>query len=416
MAINSDENLELLVQPPLPPPIPPGNDLITLNNQNSILMHRLVGLIHWLLHDTRLFGFKKVTQVNVVKPGNQNLANTEYGSSHSGHSSLHMDNVTTSPISSPVLNSSQKLKTQNKSQDNTDPVIAQKNRELYIPTTPTDLILWMLTTPKYRAMKVVYILFRFLDNGIFILIIVTTITKFELRWPTDDEMVLYGALFIESWYDIMVYTELYWNLQRLRVHIGVILYALYAVSILLRNGVPGLDDKMREKYQQETAVIWWVVGLRFFSFVFECLADTGIDMVAHNDLLKLNLNEMVAEISESCCVLPDWLQKTRVDIRELCKLPQDYVYVGSIFVWGMGSVYTEKVWEANRIHQGWIVACFALPGIVSGLVLLLVLGLYYICKIISFLFCWGYTKLCTKSGTDKKNSNWNNWCKELTDF
>lgn len=102
--------------------------LVTFNNQDSVLMSMFVPIygLLCLFNDNRIFGFRRSQ------------------TSDETSSSLNEQNV----------------------------------------------ILYLLTTPKYRAMSVMYLIFRLLDNSSFLLIIVLSIMNADLTIPTADDVAL----------------------------------------------------------------------------------------------------------------------------------------------------------------------------------------------------------------------------------
>lgn len=179
-----------------------------------------------------------------------------------------------------------------------------------------NMILSILTTPKYRAMSSMYLIFRLLDNLTFLLIIVLSLMKLEFKFPTLAELALFSAIGIEIFYDIMLYTHKYWILNRLSVYIGLVLYMAYAGIIFWKKNSGAYNEE-----QLQLVVV--VLSIRFVVFVLEELVDIAIDGELHNDLLKLHKKNVQPEIAAD----PDndTVQQNQIDVRSplLSKGPKE---------------------------------------------------------------------------------------------
>lgn len=70
-------------------------------------------------------------------------------------------------------------------------------------TEEQNLLLSMLTTPKYRAMNAMYILFHMLDNLLLLATIVLCFIYHQLITPTEYQMYLLSAIGLELFYDVL---------------------------------------------------------------------------------------------------------------------------------------------------------------------------------------------------------------------
>lgn len=192
---------------------------VTFNNQNSVLLSMTVPEYELLclLHDNRIFAFKR-----------------EQASDDASSSSSNEQNV--------VLN--------------------------------------LLTTPKYRAMSAMYIIFRLLDNITLLSIIVLSIINGGLTTPTPANLALFSAIGLEVFYDVMLQTNKYWILERLSIYIGIVLYGLY-------TGIVAWKNSHGDYKPDDLEIAIAVLITRFAAFFFEECVDIAIDGELHNDLLKL---------------------------------------------------------------------------------------------------------------------------------
>lgn len=146
----------------------------------------------------------------------------------------------------------------------------------------------LLTTPKYRSMGFMYVVFQLFDNLNLVLIVVLTVVDLEepvqgtltasasyikLSYPSTAEYVLLGALGLELFYDVMLFTHRFWILQRLSIYVGVFLYAAYGVIIYL-NYLSG-DYKTPREFH----IVLGVLVLRSTAFIMEECVDLMVDGV-----------------------------------------------------------------------------------------------------------------------------------------
>jgi len=146
------------------------------------------------------------------------------------------------------------------------------------------LILGLLTTARYRAMKFLYSGYHLIDNSSFLFLIVMSFYNWSITWSMSSrEKGVFTAIGVEAFYDIMVYTHRYWILQRLSFCIGLLLYSIYFTLLTSMHLYP---DNNPEGFEPKIALI--ALGVRFGAFLFEKLVDVAIDIQLHNDLIKLN--------------------------------------------------------------------------------------------------------------------------------
>jgi hypothetical protein len=319
-----------------------------------------------------------------------------------------------------------------------------------------NVLLNLLTTPKYRAMSVIYIIFRLLDNIFFLSIIVLSIIYGGLTTPTAANLALFSTIGLEVFYDVMMQTNKYWILERLSIYIGIVLYGAYAVIVARKNShgeyTPG-----------DLLTVIVVLITRFVAFIFEECVDIAIDGELHNDLLKLQKQkskEKSDEISrhpvqnpeqnDDISVHPDqdpekeerqpllgeqtysslssWLRsiwiwfKSYMDVSITVKMPQNVNYKGSFFAWSPKSVFTEKEWTEDQFPR-WLVyiLCF-LPFVVTFILLMLLFLLCLVASLIPvILFMLIYfavaIRYCTFNPEELKGKVMSsNFWKELTHF
>ena len=170
-----------------------------------------------------------------------------------------------------------------------------------------------LTTPKYRFLCILYLLFVILDNFVFLSIIFTFILhvtpqKFEdLLLNSNWKLVL--VIFIEVFYDILQAMVKIWLVNRVSFYFVLCLYGAYYLVFNYLN-----------LWETSLTVLFC---LRFASFLLETIIDLCIDLELDHDLA--NGSKIHALPSYFCC-LKNW---NAVAIR----MPQGWRYKGSVCVW-----------------------------------------------------------------------------------
>jgi hypothetical protein len=297
-----------------------------------------------------------------------------------------------------------------------------------------NVLLDLLTTPKYRAMSAMYIIFRLLDNISLLLIFVLSIMNNGFTIPTSAEWALFSAIGLEVFYDVMLYTHKYWTLQRLSIHIGIVLYCVYAVIVAWKHSNGDYTPN-----ELHTVIV--VLSIRFFTFIIEECVDIAIDGELHNDLLKLqNRKDQETKDQETrehqetredpernveqneidtSSLLSRSKFKSYMDVSNAVKMPQDVDYKGSFFAWGSKSVFTREVWTKDQFPR-WLVyiLCF-LPFIVAFIILVLFIILCLVASLIPVILAYVLAAICHWTCDRKilkKKVKSSNFFKELTHF
>ena len=133
-----------------------------------------------------------------------------------------------------------------------------------------NLLLNMITTPNFRIMSSLYVLFRLIDDVNLVAIIALSFMNgtFALAIPTADQIALLAAFSVDAFYEVMMGVNRYWFLQRLSIYVGFALYAIYAAIISWKFANP--DDGIHQGNNLQ--LVLFIVGLRFVAFIFEELS------------------------------------------------------------------------------------------------------------------------------------------------
>ncbi len=287
-----------------------------------------------------------------------------------------------------------------------------------------NVLLNLLTTPKYRAMSVMYIIFRLLDNINLLLIIVLSIMNVGFTIPTPAQAALLSTIGLEVFYDVMLYTHKYWILQRLSIYIGIVLYFVYAVTIAWKNSNGGYT-----LHELHTVIV--VLSIRFFSFIFEECVDIAIDGELHNDLLKLQNHGDQAKRVDSERNAGQTLErntssllscskfKSYIDVSNTVKMPQNIDYKGSFFAWSAKSVFTKEVWTKKEFPRWRVYSLCLIPFIVAVILSLLLILLCLVAALIPVMLAYVLAAICHCECNPcrlKEKVKSNNFWKELTHF
>merc|ERR1712032_118133 len=185
------------------------------------------------------------------------------------------------------------------------------------------ILLRFQTAPKYRLLNSMYFVFRLLDNVLLVTVVVLTIMNHRLTVPTFAQRAVFAAVGLELFYDVMLYTTKYWFLERLSLYVGLGLYVMYFVILMIISA---------------PLYVWWVVGVRFITFVIEEGLDIAIDIEMHNDMIF---------ICDKTVQDADDLRYT--DIRrallDFPHLPTSDFYAGSGSAWLPQSAFADETYS-----------------------------------------------------------------------
>jgi len=292
------------------------------------------------------------------------------------------------------------------------------------------LILNLLTTARFRLMGFLYSGYHLADNTLFILIIVMSIVNNGLEIPSEQNMMLFAAIGVEAFYDILLYTHQYWILQRLSIYIGLVLYmAYFAIVFIISNS----------KYVNEIPVsidlVWIVLGVRFAAFVMEEMVDIAIDIQLHNDLIMLSQEKnqfSTAEQFERLHIeyignpgiweqnvgwkkIPDLIEHPQqccgvfrryLNVSNAVAIPRGVVYLGSVFAWGQTSVFDSNVWKRDRFSPIYIFCLCFLPGIPAFLLFIALCILCIFAGLLMFCICFILSFITGNCGAPFKCNYW----------
>jgi len=240
-----------------------------------------------------------------------------------------------------------------------------------------NLLLNIVTTAKFRAMGFLYSGYQLLDNCLFLLIILLSIRNNNFGIPREDEeLALFVVLGLEAFYDVMLYTHRYWILQRLSIYIVIVLYCIYFWIVAL------LPDDLFKDITREQMYLLLVV--RFSAFVLETLVDIAIDIELHNDLIKLgkvrSLNLKRQSERDNPYLKHELKMKDRgnwmsryMDVSNSVIMLEDVDYRGSLFAWGMTSVFdgSERNTGFPQFYSYCLCAMPTIPASVAFVALLI---------------------------------------------
>jgi len=275
-----------------------------------------------------------------------------------------------------------------------------------------------------QALSAMYLIFRLLDNIIFLAIIVLSIWNSKLTNPTPEQLSLFSAIGLEIFYDIMLQTNKYWFLHRLSIYIAIVLYGIYTYVIIINYSGEDLQ------------LIARILGARFIAFFFEECVDIAIDGELHNDLLRLQKEKPKLASSTSTDVISSfgvgasesalngdtsvafisgkektWFDKTWLGEKLAINLvlPANMEYYGSFFAWSPASVLTEEegIWETENNFPRWvqILLCF-FPALLTTCLAFILLLVCAVAAVIPVLIVWTILVLayCTCSGKKIKEN------------
>jgi len=228
----------------------------------------------------------------------------------------------------------------------------------------------LLTTPKYRALYTPYTLFRLADNTGFIGVIALCILNaFEgngqgFRDFNDKELALFSAIGLNIFYNTMLQTHKFWGLQRYSFYLGLLFFCSYFALVFWNNAGGGYDDG-------ELKLVLTVLSLTLFFFLGEACIDVAIDAELHNDCLRLQEMKVLDASQELDSKDPlliqrgagSWISRY-LDVGNTVVFPNDVTYGGSMFAWGIYSVFAKDVWSKSRVPFWVTVLLCAGPNVV----------------------------------------------------
>ena len=284
-------------------------------------------------------------------------------------------------------------------------------------TAETNLILRLMSSPKYRAFNLLYIIFRFLK---YFSLLMITIQVDYLR----TGIIFNYVSGLEIINDLMLHTHNYWTLQRLKIYFGLVFNCFYAFFFFGQTG--------------NEIVIEFLI-IKFIAFIFVQCVNIAIDGELHNDLLILNSikeNEKESigqnsdlkrdiEAQNDGITLMDQggnsslfsFKKFRkyIDVTKSIKMPEDVNYMGSIFAWGSNSVFNDNNSLRKINFPFWgIVSLCILPSLIAIFsISIFIIILYFIVFLIAVLLTYFFVAFCQCSWNPKQYLDY--W-KELTHF
>jgi hypothetical protein len=336
--------------------------------------------------------------------------------------------------------------------ERTDAAILGGSESSTTATPEQTVILNLLTTPFFRFLSIIYIVFRIFDNTALIAVIVISVYQNRLSMPSNSSLALMATIGLEIFYDVMLNVNKYWALQRLSFLIGIVLFVAYFIILLIKVCT-------HEIGQDEFKPVLAIVSARLVAFLFEELVDVAIDCCLHNalhDLASGTAPEKDIELGNSttssrgclkilksifcrCCSA-----KTDAERKELlehagttlkcmsCSLPAGSTYKGSFFAWGTNSVYnisekytkTQNTLEHSDILQvdrfSWCVikTFLALPALlaVCFIVLVMVLAIIAAAIAMAIVSVWYAVVLCFGDGkktAEERGVHYTHYVKEL---
>lgn len=177
--------------------------------------------------------------------------------------------------------------------------------------TEQNILLNLLTTPKFRAMSAMYIIFRLMDNVFFLGIIVLTISNGRFTTLSKADYSVISAIGLEVFYDIMLQTNKYWILERLSIYIGLVLYCIYV-------GIVWYKHSHGDYSPHEFHLVELFILIRFIAFVLEESVDIAIDMELHDNLLQLqqikDLTNLFTKAKPPSTKINDFLKEQKENV------------------------------------------------------------------------------------------------------
>jgi hypothetical protein len=303
------------------------DNIVSVVNQSATPMIRTVGCRAFILHDNRIYVFIRTWHPafkDIRSPLTPNSAVdvAAVGGGAARAASASPSSTSTTTMSNVVSNSSSYSPSRARSEQQplmTRPGAAASVSENANCSQEQDLILRILTTPKFRLYQTMYVVFRILDNTALLAIIVLSImngTLEEAYQGWGGQIVLVCAVGIEIFYDVMLNTNKFWALQRLSFWIGVLLFMVYFVVVLTMKHTGKYDNP--EVYM----LVLGILSFRFAAYLLEEAVDVAIDYCIHNTLVDAAQNRLASQTGENGLIISP-----------------DILYEGSFFAWSRKSVY-----------------------------------------------------------------------------
>jgi hypothetical protein len=266
---------------------------MTFNNQDTVLM-RAETLVHvCFLHDNRIYIFNKMPAAGdendfIVKNPNYPETSIEEG--------------------------------------------ARPGELLHVESLMRELILHMVTSPKYRLLNSMYIVFSSIDHFIFISIVVTTIVGFasveadDISSATFYSIPLTGFIMLEIFFGILLNTTHFWILRRVSVYIVCLFYLMYYGAIAILGKKAGSSSN-------HINFLYMLLAIRFVAFVLETFVDVSIDLSIHNDIILINKPlDATKQKKYGWGSLRNYLD-VRHCMTVFDRVPSNKCYVGSLCSW-----------------------------------------------------------------------------------
>lgn len=162
-------------------------------------------------------------------------------------------------------------------------------QNMILSSVEQNLVLNMLTQPKYRIANGIYFLLTVSQNVSLLLVIILSVMRKTITTPSPTDLALFIVSALEKFYDIMSEINKFWFLQRISIYIALILYIAYAYIAfwMVKYGALNPDSTSSTDLQVDSKAITILILCRFVLFIVGVLMDIFIDGELHNDLLKL---------------------------------------------------------------------------------------------------------------------------------
>ena len=294
-----------------------------------------------------------------------------------------------------------------------------------------NILLNMLTTPYFRALSMIYILFRIFDNTALVVIVVISIIENKLAIPSSSTIALFGTVGLELFYDVMLNVNKYWPLQRLSFFIGLVLYFMYFTIVLTKHATGELSNR-------ELHITAIVLAVRFVTFLFEEMVDVAIDCCLHNALNSIQKIQFDPEVKPTAqtrelSTLPQQqtdvittpfigVGQVLVSLGEKLRLlevtlPAGIEYKGSFFAWGTTSVY-DIGQDGEGLETGYfdwhlICALLAIPSVCTGILALIIAALVACAAALAMMITSVYYLIVWLISGQSKTTKFSNYVKEL---
>jgi len=136
-------------------------------------------------------------------------------------------------------------------------------------------LLELLTTPKYRYLSSIYLLFRLGDKAMLLALVYCTLTGYVWQEELQQSLEIITVLTAEAAYEVLEMGARFWFMNRILPVVGLGLYAAYAL-VFWR-----IEEHSPDSFR---SFVWLFLLIRLVSFVLELLADYCIDIEIHSDI------------------------------------------------------------------------------------------------------------------------------------